>query len=113
MKLPHLDQAFVETQKITDYLLSEEKSGGKSAFFIAMGFSLAQPDVLRKALLAHAAAHEVVRRSATAHGVKYIVDGTMSMPDGRSAQVRSVWIVDTGSEAPRLVTAYPLQGASQ
>ena len=113
MKLPHLDQAFVETQKITDYLLSEEKSGGKSAFFVAKGFSLARPEVLRQALLAHAAAHEVARLSATPHGVKYNIDGTMSMPDGRSAQVRAVWIVDTGSEAPRLVTAYPLQGANR
>lgn len=113
MKLPHLDKALVETQKITGYLLSEENSGGKAAFFVAMGFSVAQPTALRQALLAHAAAHEVAGLSETPHGVKYIIDGTMQTPNGRAALVRAVWIVDAGSEAPRLVTAYPLQGANR
>lgn len=113
MRLPHLDRAFVETQKITAYLLSEENSGGKSAFFAAMGFSLAQPELLSKALLAHAAAHEVARLTVTPHGVKYLIDGKMPTPDGRSPQVRSVWIVESGDEAPRLVTAYPLEGQTK
>lgn len=108
MNLPHLDQALVETQKITGYLLSEENSGGKAAFFVAMGFSEAQPEALRQALLAHAATHEVARISETIHGVKYSIDGTMQTPDGRAVLVRAVWIVDAGGEVPRLVTAYPL-----
>lgn len=112
MELPHLEQAFVEAQKLTGYLLSEENSGGKAAFFVAVGFNLAQPDVLRQALLAHAAAHGVARFSQTPHGVKYMIDGTMQTPDGRSVLVRAVWIVDAGNEAPRFVTAYPLQGAN-
>jgi hypothetical protein len=110
LKLPFLEQAFVEAQKITAYLLSEENSGGKSAFFIAFGFSLARPEELQKALLVHAVAHEVTQVSETPHGIKYIIDGKMQTPDGRSPQVRSVWIVDAGKEAPRLVTAYPLEG---
>lgn len=113
MKLPHLDQALVETQKITGYLLSEENSGGKAAFFVAVGFSLAQPEILRQALLAHAAAHEVASLSETPHGIKYMIDGTMQTPDERAVPIRAVWIVDAGSEAPRLVTAYPLQGANR
>ena len=110
MKLPHLDKAFVETQKITAYLLSEENSGGKAAFSMAFGFSLAQPELLAEALLAHAATNEVARYSETSHGVKYIIDGTMPTPDGRPCRMRAVWIVDTGVEAPRLVTAYPQEG---
>lgn len=34
----------------------------------------------------------------------------MQSPDGRLPQVRAVWIVDTGKDTPRLVTAYPLGG---
>lgn len=112
MKLPHLDVAFIETRKITDYLLSEDNSGGKSAFFLARGFRSTQPEALKNALLAHATTHEVMRVSETIHGVKYIIDGTMYMPDGRAARVRTVWIIDTGNEAPRFVTAYPLEGAN-
>jgi hypothetical protein len=113
LKLPNLAKAFIEPQKITAYLLSEENSGGKSAFFIAFGFTLAQPEVLSQALLAHAAAHEVAGVSQTPHGTKYIIDGKMQTPDGRSSQVRSVWIDDRGEEAPRLVTAYPREGENR
>jgi hypothetical protein len=41
------------------------------------------------------------------HGKKYIVDGTMETPTGKSPRVRTIWIVDGGETVPRLVTAYP------
>jgi hypothetical protein len=41
------------------------------------------------------------------HGLKYILDGRIGTPSGKTPVVRSVWIVDAGREAPRLVTAYP------
>jgi len=30
-------------------------------------------------------------------------------PDGRSPLVRAVWLVESGEDVPRLVTAYPLE----
>jgi hypothetical protein len=110
VKLPNLDNMLVEKAKITDYLLSEEKSGGKSAFYMAFGFTLADWVILKEALIQHASTHEVTRSSETSHGIKYIIEGEMQTPEGRSPQVCSVWIVDTGKDAPRLVTAYPLEG---
>ena len=35
--------------------------------------------------------------------------GALSAPDGRSAQIRTVWQLDRGELAPRLITAYPLE----
>lgn len=110
MKLPNLETAVVEEAKITAYLLSEENSGGKSAFFSAFGFTLVDWRQLSSALIEHASRHEVKHISQTKHGDKYIIEGAMQTPDGRSPQVRSVWIVDVGKEAPRLVTAYPMEG---
>lgn len=112
MKLPNLEEALVEEHKLTAYLLSEEHSGGKEAFFASFGFTVADWESLRDALLQHAAACEVTSTSATPHGVKYIIEGEMPAPDGRSPQVRTVWIVDAGQDVPRLVTAYPLEGES-
>jgi hypothetical protein len=43
----------------------------------------------------------------TVHGKKYIVDGAIETPSGKTPVVRTVWIVDEGSDVPRLVTAYP------
>ena len=110
MKLPNLENVLVEESKITAYLLSEENSGGKATFFMAFGFTIDEWQRLRDALIQHAATHEIKRSAETRHGVKYIIEGDMQTPDGRSPQVRSVWIVDTGKDASRLVTAYPLEG---
>jgi hypothetical protein len=110
MKLPNLKNALVEEAKVTAYLLSEENSGGKAAFYVAFGFTVAGWQRLRDALIEHAASHEVMHTSETIHGVKYIIEGELQTPDNRAPQVRSIWIVDSGNVAPRLVTAYPLEG---
>lgn len=59
MKLPNLENALVEEYKLTAYLLSEERSGGKAVFFAAFGFTITGWETPRAALLKHAAAHEV------------------------------------------------------
>lgn len=108
MGLPYLQNALVEQRKVCDYLLSEERSEGKATFFVSFGFSLARWELLRDALLAHAASYDVARTVSNSHGIKYIVEGALQTPDTRNPPVRSVWIVNSGEVAPRLVTAYPL-----
>jgi hypothetical protein len=39
----------------------------------------------------------------------YTIEGVLETPDGRNPYVRTVWTVEIGSDAPRFVTAYPLQ----
>lgn len=110
MKLPNLNEALVEEKKITEYLLSEDNSGGKKGFFAGFGFTSDNWQQVREALLSHATAHDVTKVMESEHGIKYIIEGEMLTPDGRSPQVRAIWIVDTGKDAPRLVTSYPLKG---
>ena len=52
----------------------------------------------------------LIRSSKTrsSHGWKYVVEGEIETPAGRSVVIRTVWIVDHGQSSPRLVTAYPL-----
>jgi len=61
------------------------------------------------ALRALAQAGEVVESVKSSHGETYVVDGPVSSQTGssHSRTVRTVWIIDRGLEAPRLVTAYP------
>ena len=84
MQLPYLENAQVEERKITGYLLSEDMSEGKVAFFTAFGFALARWDVLRDALMAHAAAHQVVRVVNSPFGTKYLIEGPLQTLDGRN-----------------------------
>jgi hypothetical protein len=45
----------------------------------------------------------------TGFGPRYEVEGKLHAPDGRSPLIRSVWQLDRGEVAPRLITAYPLE----
>lgn len=105
MFVPNAAQAMIATPKITNYLL---KNPGKSKFFLAFGFTSAQWQVLRDALLQHVVAHEYATEIPIDDGVKYVVEGTLQSPDGRNPQVRSVWMIDRGRSSPRLISAYAL-----
>ncbi|MFQ5612045.1 MAG: DUF6883 domain-containing protein [Anaerolineae bacterium] len=41
-------------------------------------------------------------------GTRYVVEGPMPAPDGRTPLVRSVWFIETRGQIPQFVTAYPL-----
>jgi hypothetical protein len=65
---------------------------------------------LAAALRRHAAEHEVIAVEDTPFGTSYVVEGSLTAPDGRSPQVRVVWFIETGESIPYLVTAYPRKG---
>ncbi|MDX1992694.1 MAG: hypothetical protein SF029_09900 [bacterium] len=113
MKMPGVEKALVEENKVINYLLSPDNSEGKQAFFTAFGFTIDAWEILRNALLQHAMNHEVNRSIETIHGHKYVIEGELSTPDGRLPVVRTVWITDKGRDFPRLVTAYPVQESGE
>ena len=109
MRLPNADRAVVPDRKITHYLLAREhpKGRAKAAFFQSFGFRLEEPEVLANALLEHATEHLVTAVRSSQSGTKYEISGSLTAPDGRLPIVKSVWIVDTGTDFPRFVTAVP------
>jgi hypothetical protein len=110
MKLPNAEKAVVAERKLTSYLLDETHPSGKhkAAFFKRFGFETEKWTVLKMALLQHATAHEIAGTLRTEEGTHYVLEGDLQTPDGRNPQVRSVWAIDTGSDVPRFITAYPL-----
>ena len=62
------------------------------------------------ALRQHAAENEIAREEITQLGVRIVVEGTMAMPNGTVAKIRSVWFIERGERTRRFVTAYPLKG---
>lgn len=111
MKLRNAHLAVIDRSKVLDYLLNEAHpdNGGKARFFASLGFSREDPDRLIKALRDVAEHGEVVSNAESVHGEKCVVDGSLSVhtQETRQWSVRTVWIIDRGKEAPRLVTAYP------
>jgi Domain of unknown function (DUF6883) len=74
----------------------------------ASGFPLDDWETLARALSEHALRHEVSAERDSGFGPRYEVDGPLTTPDGRGPLVRTVWQLDFGDVAPRLVTAYPV-----
>ena len=111
MRLPDGQNAQVDREKITDYLLSTTNARGrnKAVFFLSFGFTIEHWQGFAEALRLQGTTHEVVKVAETAFGQRYHVDGALETPAGRSPRVRTVWQVDVGSDSPRLITAYPVR----
>jgi hypothetical protein len=111
MKLPNAEAAVVERAKIEGYLLNVAHRFGasKARFFTHFGFRREAWEQLAQALLEHGQKHELKRTRKTGFGPRYEVEGKLNCPNGRRPLVRSVWQMDDGEIAPRLITAYPLE----
>lgn len=111
MKLPNAHFAVVERDKIVGYLLNREHRYGasKARFFAEFGFRVEEWTVLADALSDQGRRHEVARMRETGFGPRYEVEGELVTPDGRRPRICTVWQVDDGQIAPRLITAYPLE----
>ena len=109
MKLERISAVTVTEKKIADYLLdpAHPDNGGKADFFTKLGFQREHWNVLGRALSDLGKSGEVVSSAESPHGKKYVVVGRIQSPSGKMPQVKTVWIVDKGENAARLVTAYP------
>ena len=111
MKLPNAHLAQIDKQKITDYLLNpaHPANSGKAKFFLGLGFGCSDWQILAVAFLDLAVKMEILQSTASPHGRKYVLDGRIDTPSGKKPLVRTLWIIDEGVNAPRLITAYPSQ----
>lgn len=110
MNLPNRENAFIQPQKLVGYLLSETHSVGssKAKLLRSAGFNDENIDMLEQRLLEIARSQSVKEVITSPHGTKYITEGQVEAPNGYLIELRTVWIIDLGQEAPRFVTAYPI-----
>jgi hypothetical protein len=111
MKLPNPDKLIVEREKIANYLLNPAHRFGasKARFFSEFGFQVTRWELLADALREHGREQEVARMRETGFGPRYVVEGELNTPSGRRPRVCTVWQMDAGTVAPRLISAYPLE----
>ncbi|HEX8919989.1 MAG TPA: hypothetical protein VF766_00840 [Pyrinomonadaceae bacterium] len=110
MKLPNFEQAVVEIAKLRDYSLNPLHNVGKHkarVFQAALGLTLADADWLREKLLEAARNEEALTQPASIFGEKYIID-VLIVSGERNAVVRTSWIVEYGTDFPRLTSCYVL-----
>lgn len=109
MRLPNAEQAVVEERKITEYLLNEMHPDGasKARFGRSFGFSTARWRDLAEPLLELARRSEVLEAAETSRGWRDVVRCQIRTPVGRRPTMRTVWDLERGSSAPRLIAAFP------
>lgn len=109
MKIPNASRAIIESTKLRDYLLSPSHPVGrfKVSFFAALGYSQEQWQQLEVDLRAQHLPQDAQPATASSYGQKYEIRAILIGPNGRSAEVVSIWIILAGEDAPRLVAAYP------
>ncbi|MGH7575004.1 MAG: DUF6883 domain-containing protein [Longimicrobiales bacterium] len=109
MKLPNASAARVDVTKIRDYLLSSTHPKGrdKRRVFRQLGFDDDRWLDLLRELSRAGRDGEVVKQVSTIYGTKYVIDAAIAGPRA-TGLVRTVWMLERGHAAPRLVTAYPL-----
>jgi hypothetical protein len=108
--LPHAENAVVDIRKLRDYCLNPEHDDGKHKarlFLSILGMTADHADELQKILLEVVKTHEVRLGRQDTFGQRYTLDFSLTWQN-RSATLRSGWIIEDGSEIPRLTTCYPL-----
>jgi hypothetical protein len=109
MPIPKADSAHIPPEKLTDYLLNVQHpvGGGKANWFRGLGYDSLKPTVLEQDLLNLVRTSQDYSEQASPFGTKYVVIGTITAPNGNEANLTTVWIIESGDDRPRLVTAYP------
>jgi hypothetical protein len=109
MKLPNGERAIVDSAKPREYCLNSQHSRGrhKARVFASVDILQEDSDFLREALLAAAREADARSSGANAYGERYVVDFEI-FRQGRTVNIRSLWIVLTGENLPRLTTCYVL-----
>ena len=107
--LPNAGRAVIDPVKLHGYLLSTTHPIGrfKARFFAALGFVAERWSEFATALRAQHLVSEAEAGSLEPHGQFFTIRAMLKGPTGASAVVVSVWLVQTGEDHPRFVTAYP------
>ncbi|MEH2113726.1 DUF6883 domain-containing protein [Nostoc sp.] len=108
--IPNAENAVVDIRKLRDYCLNPEHDEGKHKarlFSSILGITTDNAEELRQIILEEVKTQEVRLGRRDEFGQRYTLDFTLEWQD-RSATIRSGWIIEEGSDVPRLTTCYPL-----
>lgn len=110
MLIPNAENAVVDIRKLRDYCLNLEHDDGKHKarlFSSIFGMTADNAEELRQILLEVVKVQEAQLGRRDEFGQRYTLDFTVEWQN-RSAALRSGWIIEHGSEIPKLTTCYPL-----
>ena len=108
MRLPNAENAIVDIAKLRDYSLNPAHEVGKHkarVFRAALGLTIKEADWLSGEILRAAHESEATEGRLSPFGRTYVIDVTITH-GSQSAIVRTTWIVEHGTDFPRLTSCY-------
>lgn len=108
--IPNADRAVVDIRKLRDYYLNPLHAEGKHKarlFAAALDMTVADAEALREILLEAVKVHDAQPGRRDEYGQRYRMDFWLEWR-GRRARLQSGWIIEHGSDIPRLTSCYPL-----
>ncbi|MEO5913815.1 MAG: DUF6883 domain-containing protein [Luteolibacter sp.] len=105
MKLPF--DSLIARTKITHYLLVPQTRGDKSGFLKLAGYDSSQADQLIHDLRMQILVCEAVASESTAHGQFYEISCPLVGPNGRTLDIRTIWMKEHLSGQTKFITLIP------
>jgi hypothetical protein len=109
MIVPNAERAVVDIRKLRGYCLNPDHDEGKhkARLFAAVGITAEDAEALRDVLLRMVKTHEAHLGRRDTYGQRYVVDFFLTWREKR-IMIRSGWMIEHGTDTPRLTTCYPL-----
>ena len=110
MKIPGVSRAFIDPRKLEEYSLSLEHPRGRHkarVFQSALNVSIRNVAELEMRIREAITEEECTLGENDRFGERYTLDFHWAR-QGRTATVRTTWIVRTGEDFPRLTSCYVL-----
>ncbi|AFY72709.1 hypothetical protein Syn7502_00554 [Synechococcus sp. PCC 7502] len=108
--IPNAENATVDIRKLRDYCLNQNHDEGKHKsrlFLTILGMTAREAEYLQLRLLEVVKTNEAKLGRRDQFGQRYTLDFILEWKN-RRANIRSGWIIEEGSNIPRLTTCYPL-----
>jgi hypothetical protein len=107
MRLPNAGDARIPESKLRNYLLDPNgNSPSKARLFAALGYTQANWELLAHDLREQHLVLDAQEGRPSPYGKVYEIVGELRGPKGR-ARIMSVWMIETGTDVPRFLTAHP------
>lgn len=107
--LPNVKNAVIPDKKLTEYALNKNHPIGKHkaiAFEKYLGYNISNKDMLIAEIKSHLKLTPAKLRDKTEYGQPYEVKMKIKGANGKTAWVKTGWIIDENSDAPRLTSIY-------
>jgi len=103
------DDAIIAPEKLRDYILSPTHSDGcaKATYLGMLGYVQNDWEQLESDLRQQVLSCDAQPGRPSPYGKKYEIVAQLTGPNGKTAWVRTIWIVVHGETAPRFVTLIP------